>query len=353
MAGAGRRRRKVSMADVAAAANVSVTTVSHVVNRSRPVAPETEAAVLAAVAETGYVPDDVVRSMRTSGSRTVGLAMSAITNTYFSDVVRSIEGILSRAGYSLLLVDTHDDVRTEMRAISDLLTRGVDAIVLAPSADPTKALEHARQQAVPVIMIDRFSEFDFDQIGSENDEPTAFLVDHLAELGHRRIAFVAGKAGLSTSTERFAGYQRGLARNGIDLSPEYAVDGDSTDVGAGRALAQLLELESPPSALVVGNNQMTIGVMRRAKEADIRIPDDLAVICFDDFEWADCFHPGLTVMAQPIRAMGQQAAEMVLSRLADPGIPSRRVVLRPVFMHRESCGCLQRHDRVGLARESA
>jgi LacI family transcriptional regulator len=100
-----------------------------------------------------------------------------------------------------------------------------------------------------------------------------------------------------------------------------------------------MALISPPTAVVVGNNRMTIGVMRGARDAGIRVPHDLAVVAFDDFEWADLFHPRLTVIAQPIQAMGEQAADLMLSRMANPGMPSRRVVMQPTFMHRESCGC--------------
>jgi LacI family transcriptional regulator len=328
------------MAHVARVAGVSVTTVSHVVNRSRAVAADTEHAVLAAVAETGYVPDGVVRSMRTVGTKTLGLAMSAISNPYFGDVVHSIEEVTAGAGFSLLLADTHDDVVGELRAVSELLSRRVEAIVLAPSADPSRALQHARQQGVPVVLIDRMIEADVDQIAAENEQPTALLVDHLVGLGHRRIAMVSGKSGLTTTEERVAGYRLGLRRNGLRFAKQYVVSGDSTDEGAEKALQNLLALPKPPSAVVVGNNRMTIGVLRGARDAQLNVPADLAVVAFDDFEWADLFHPGLTVIAQPTRAMGEQAAELVLSRLADPSIPPRRVVMHARFMHRESCGCV-------------
>lgn len=339
MAGTG-PRRAVSMADVARKAGVSVTTVSHVVNKSRPVAAETERAVLAAIAESGYVPDSVIRSLRNSGSQTVGLAMSSISNPYFGDVVHSIEQAASRDGYSLLLADTHDDVSTELRVVSALLSRRVEVIVLAPSADPTRALQHARHQGVPVVLIDRFFEADADQIGPENIEPTIELVDHLVSIGHRRIAMINGRAGLSTTEERVAGFRQGLRRNHVRLNPDYLVSGDSRDDIAAKALLQLLALPKPPTAVVVGNNRMTIGVMRGARDAGVGIPDDLALVAFDDFEWADLFHPSLTVIAQPTQAMGEQALKLVLSRLADPSMPARRVVMRPTFVHRESCGCL-------------
>jgi LacI family transcriptional regulator len=338
MAGTG-ARRAVTMADIARVAGVSVTTVSHVVNRTRPVSPEKERAVMSAIADAGYVPDNVTRSLRTVGTQTIGLAMSAISNLYFGSVVAEIERAAARAGYSLLLADTHDEVGEELRVMSNLLSRRVEAIVLAPSPEPAGALQYARQRNVPVVLIDRFIKADVDQIGTENIEATAGLVDHLASLGHRRIGMISGLEGLSTTEERLAGFQLGLRRNNLSLDRRCVLSGGSSSGSAENALHALLALAERPTALVVGNNSMTIGAMQGARDAGIRVPEDLAVVVFDDFEWADLFHPRLTVIAQPVRALSEQAVKLVLSRLADPSLPAHRVVLQPEFVHRESCGC--------------
>ena len=169
-------------------------------------------------------------------------------------------------------------------------------------------------------------------------------MDHLAELGHHRIALISGRQGLATTTERAQGYRLGLRRNNLRFRRELQIGGDSTEEGATAALTQLLALRAPPTALVVANNSMTIGVLRAARTKRIRIPEDLALVCFDDFEWADLFHPGLTAIAQPTNAIGTQAGELILSRLAEPDLPTRRVQLRSTFVHRESCGCAQSAD---------
>lgn len=340
----GSGSRSATMSDVAERAGVSITTVSHVVNRTRPVAPATTALVLEAASEVGYVPNDVLRSLRTAGLKTVGLAMSAISNTYFGAVVHSVEHTLSEAGYSLLLSDTHDEPAAEVQAVAELLRKHVDAIILAPVGDPTRILSYTQKQNVPVIVIDRPVSADVDQVAAESVEPTAQLVDHLAELGHHRIALISGRTGLATTIERDEGYRMGLRRNKLSFHRELKVDGDSSSEGAASALRSLLALEVHPTAVVVANNNMTIGVLRAAKQLRVRIPEDLAIVCFDDFEWADLFHPGLTAVAQPTHAMGMQAAHLVLSRLNEPGLPSRRVRLESAFMHRESCGCAAEVD---------
>ena len=327
------------MSDVAQRAGVSITTVSHVINRTRPVAPATTTLVLAAAAEVGYVPDDLLRSMRTNGLQTIGLAMSAITNTYFGTVVHGVEETLSRAGYSLLLADTHDEAAGEMQAVSQLLRKRVDAIILAPVGDAARILAYTGKQDVPVVVIDRPVAADIDQVTAESVEPTAQLVDHLAQLGHRRIALIGGRSGLTTTTERDNGYRLGLRRNRLRYHRDLHIDGDSTAEGAATALRQLLDLRSPPTAAVVANNNMTIGVLRASKELRLRIPEDLALVCFDDFDWADLFHPGLTAIAQPTIAIGSQAADLILTRLAEPTLPARQIQLKSTFVHRESCGC--------------
>ncbi|GAA2002630.1 LacI family DNA-binding transcriptional regulator [Nakamurella flavida] len=327
------------MADIARAAGVSVTTVSHVVNKTRPVAIDTERAVLAAIADRGYVPDNASRSMRSAGSQTIGLAMSVLSNPYFTELVSSIEQAVSGAGFSLLLAETHDDAAEELRAVTELVARKVEAVVLAPSADPSAALEVARQADIPVLLIDRFLDADVDQIASESVVPTAELVDHLAGSGHRRIAMISGLAGLSTTEERIAGFRLGMRRHRLRVDPELVVSGESDGARAEIVIRELLALPEPPTAVLVGNNQMTIGVIRGAGRAGVDVPGDLAVVSFDDFEWADLFHPRLTVVAQPVQAMGQQAVSMVMSRLRDRSLPARRVVLRPTFVHRDSCGC--------------
>jgi LacI family transcriptional regulator len=215
----------------------------------------------------------------------------------------------------------------------------VAAIILAASEDPLASLEHARQQHIPVIAIDRFVAAEVDQVACESVEATAQLVDHLAQIGHQRIAMISGKPGLGTTKDRVRGFRLGMRRNGLRVNAGLIVPGNSQDDIAHEAMTRLLRRSAPPTAVVVGNNRMTIGAVRAARDSGVDIPGDLALVGFDDFEWADLFHPGLTVIAQPTAALCRQAVELVMSRLTDPGAPVRRVALQPTFVHRESCGC--------------
>jgi LacI family transcriptional regulator len=169
--------------------------------------------------------------------------------------------------------------------------------------------------------------------------PTARLVTHLAGLGHRRIALVAGLPGLSTTRERVAGYRQGLAGSGLVYDERLVVHGDSETAGAARATARLLALAVPPTALVTANNTMTLGALGALREHGLSVPGDIALCCFDDFAWADLFSPRLTAVAQPSREIGARAVRVLLDRLAEPDRPARTVRLPCTFVHRTSCGC--------------
>lgn len=340
---------RVTMSDVALVAGVSATTVSHVVNQSRRIDPETEQAVLAAIEETGYLNDRVARSLRTGKTKTIGLAMSAISNTYFGDVVHAIEKMVAANGHSLLLADTHDDPGRELRAVMDLLAHRPDGILIAPSPDPHAALGHIKRRKIPTVLIDRVYPADeawsFDAVGVENVESTAGLVDHLVDLGHTRIGMIAGKPGIRTTIERVEGFRLGLSRRGLpasDADIAYVADGTGTGVsavdaaGAGAPVDALLALSSPPTALVIGNNAATIDSMRRLGELGIRIPDDISIVSFDDFPWADLFHPRLTAVRQPVDELGSRAVQMLFERMEDPARDVRQVRLRPQLVIRDS-----------------
>lgn len=324
------------MADVANASGVSITTVSHVVNRTRPVSARTEEAVVTAIARVGYE----MGGGGGSTTRIIGLAMSALSNPSFNSLIHDVESAATRSGYSLLLTDTHDDPAVELRAMTSLVDRRVEAVILAPSVNPDSSLLYASDQGIPTVLIDRMLPVEIDQVGSENVEATALLVDHLANHGHQRIAMMSGQPGLSTTAERIEGFRLGAARNAIPLADKQIITGQGRDRRAEDAFMDLMRSSHPPTGMVVGNNRMTLGAMRSARALQIDIPGDLALVCYDDFEWADLVKPGLTVVAQPVREIGEQAVDLVLSRLEDPDRPARTIVVQPRFIRRESCGCV-------------
>lgn len=328
----------VTMRDVADAAGVSQSTVSHVLNGTRSIQPDTERAVREAIKALGYVNDGIARSLRTGTSHTIGLAMSAISNPYFGDVVHPIEDQLANRGYSLLLTDTHDEPERELRAVADLLVNRPAGLILAPSASPGAALKAIAARKIPLVSIDRMTP-GFDSVGVENIGPTAHLVTHLADQGHTRIAMVEGRPGLTTTEERLEGYRQGLAAAHLPYRRSLLIPGQSQGPAACAAVTLAMKQKIPPTALVIGNNQMTIGTIRALRDANLKIPQDVAVAGFDDFEWSDLFSPRLTTVAQPVEEMARAAVTMLFDRMNDPELPARHLRQAPRFVHRDSCGC--------------
>ncbi|MEV6543144.1 LacI family DNA-binding transcriptional regulator [Streptomyces sp. NPDC051665] len=334
-----------TMVDVARSAGVSVATVSHVLNDTRPVLPATRQAVLTAIEELGYTPNTLARSLVTSRTRSIGLAVSAISNPYFTEILQGVEAGALEQGYSLLIADPHDDPEHERTVVQLLHERRVDGMIVAPSAAPDALVAYLGRHSVPTVFLDRMVEAPsddappVDQVCAENVEPTAHLVTHLTGLGHRRIGLVAGLPGLSTTRERITGYRHGLAAAGLPYDERLLTYGDSESAAAERATEKLLSLAAPPTALVTANNAMTIGALRALRERGLSVPGDLALCCFDDFAWADLFEPRLTAIAQPSKEIGAQAVRLLLDRLASPDRPARVLRLPCAFVHRTSCGC--------------
>jgi LacI family transcriptional regulator len=329
----------ITMRDVADLAGVSITTVSHVVNGTRAVAPSTKDRVLAAVAQTGYTGDAIARSLVTGGTRSLGLALPLRHNPHFAGLTSAIEAAATTAGFALILADTNDEGDAEQAAIRVLRSRRVDGVLLTPSADaPTSVLPELRRLGVPVVLVDRVPEHTgVDQVGPENVQATSDLVRHLGELGHRRIAMISGPQSVSTSAERVLGYRLGLGR--AKLVWDQALVCGVAPGEAGAALVELLDGPDAPSAVVAGDNTALVEVLRVARKRGMTIGKDLAVVAHDDADWTALVEPAITTTAQPLTQIGATAVRMLLARIADPHKEAETVRIPPILMHRQSCGC--------------
>lgn len=326
--------------DIAELAGVSITTVSHVVNGTRAVAPDTRKAVLEAVETTGYTGDAIARSLVTGGTRSLGVAISLLANPYFAVLMQAIEGEAAREGYTVLLADTHDTAETELATVRSLRSRRVDGMLLTPSPADTAVLDELTSLSTPVVLLDRLTtRTDIDQVGAENIQATSALTGHLAGLGHRRIGLISGSEGLTTSEERTLGYRLGLGRAGLPWDPELVACGDSGREQGATAFARLLAMPEPPSGIVVGNDAMMVGVLHAARERGVRIGRDIAIVGYDDAEWSDLVDPPLTTMAQPVEEIGRRAVRALLARIRSPEREPETVRLPPALRHRHSCGC--------------
>jgi LacI family transcriptional regulator len=270
-------------------------------------------------------------------TRTVGLAISTLSNPYFGDIVGAVEAECARLGLMVFLADTQDDAEKELAVIQALHHRRVDGIIFAPSAEPAQALDYLLNNGPPCVLIDRMADRRFDQVGVDNVNAMDVLVEHVVLKGHRDIAFVAGQRGFATTVERIAGFQAALESRSIEFPAEWIVTGSATTAEASQAAHRLLVGPQRPSVIVTGNNLATIGVMRAARELRLTIPDDVSLVGFDDFEWADLFEPRLTLVEQPCAELGRQAAALLVERIAAPTAQRRSVRLPTLLNVRASC----------------
>ncbi|MFI5734948.1 LacI family DNA-binding transcriptional regulator [Kribbella sp. NPDC051587] len=331
----------MTMADVAHAAGVSVTTVSHVVNGTRVVLPATRERVQRAIQDLGYVPRPTTRSLSAGSHRTIGVAVTVANNPYWVEILEGLGREAERLDLDLIVVDTRDDPHHEATAVANLIAHRVDGLIIAPTGSwRARTFPMLCDRSLPHVLLDRLDPMlRVDQVGVENESVTRALIDHLIQLGHTRIGMLSGIPGLFTSSERLRGYVGAHHRANLPMDPELVRVGDSSSRGGRRAAAELLRLPDPPTALFTANSGMTVGALAALQEAGVKVPDDIALVAFDDFPWADLFRPHLTAIAQPSAAIGARAVQLMHRRLGDRDAPHRILRLPAEIMHRESCGC--------------
>lgn len=328
--------------DVAQRAGVSVATVSHVVNESRIVSPDTKERVLAAIAELRYRPHGVARSLRRSKTGTIGVIISDITNPFFADLVRGIEHAIqvldSRINY--ILSNTDEDGHKERLALDVLLEKRVDGLVIAPAGGNQSYLADMAARRIPMVFVDRvLPRVEADAVIVNNIAPTLRILDHVIGLGHRRIALLKATLHANSIEERVQGYRQALAENGLEFDPALVHESASTIADAFAAGSRILGTVPRPDAVFCTNNFMTLGMMRAVHALGLRCPQDIAIAGFDDFPWADSFNPQLTTIAQPSYSMGEEAIRLLIERMSKRRTgPAIRVTLGAELVVRESCG---------------
>jgi LacI family transcriptional regulator len=315
--------------DVAQLAGVSIATVSAVINETVRVRPALRARVLSAITATDYHPHGLARSLKTGVSRTIGLIISDVTNPFFGAVARAVETSLQAEGYALVLCNSDEDPAKEERYLRLLQSQRVGGILMAMAGT---GADYGRRVAAlvkaPAVLIDRTNPvLKFDAVTVDNGRGTRAAIEHLAAQGRRRIGIVLGPKGVSTSEERLAGYGEALLAHGMAVDPRLVRFGYFRQ-SEGFAAAQSLIAEERPDAIFAVNNLMAIGALRAIAAAGLSCPGDIAVACFDDFEWAEVCEPRITTVAQPTEEIGRAAVSLLFERIRGtaPKAP-RRLVL--------------------------
>jgi len=336
----GRTGSNPTIRDVASRAGVSIATVSRVINNSpHKVHGATRRRVLRSVVRLGYHPNAIARGLRRGTSHSIALIVPDITNPFFPAIARGVEDAARRHGFAVVLGNTDGDPQRERAYLDILRTRWVDGVLFAGVGGEVGDLHELMAEGVPAVLIARdVGGGQIDTVLTDGFAGLRLGTTHLLRLGHRRIAFLGGPRGLPVARERLNGYRRALREFRLQPDHHMIVSGDFRVDGGRAAMARLLARDRPFTAVVAANDLMAIGAMEVLRAAGRRIPEDVAVVGFDDIPFAAFVDPPLTTVAQPTYRLGALAVERLLALMRGEVGGPRRIVLQPQLVVRRSCG---------------
>lgn len=271
-----------------------------------------------AISDLGFHVNEIARGLKTSRTMTVGVLIPDLENVFCTSIVAHIENTLQRAGYSSLICDYREDVALEREKLEFLAKKSVDGFIYMPLGNQEDIIARLLARSLPVILIDRpLPGLACDTVLVDNLNAAYGAIEHLINHGHRRIGIIAGPPGIYTAQERLKGYRRVHEDFDLPIADDLILEGDYSLESGYRLMGQLLQRADPPTAVFVTNYEMTLGAIMALNESPIRVPDELSIIGFDNQQLARIVKPALTIVVQPIQAIGETAATLLMKRLRD------------------------------------
>jgi LacI family transcriptional regulator len=325
--------------DVARHAGVSVGTVSNVLNRPDKVLPETVARVQASIAALGFIRNDAARQLRAGRSKSVGLIVLDVRNPFFTDLARGAEDRAAEFGLSVILGNSDEDANRETAYLDLFEEQRVHGVLISPRAEIGERLSRLRDRGIPAVLVDRSGDDGgFSSVSVDDVAGGRLAVEHLLDRGRTRIAFVAGSVGIRQVEDRLAG-----ARAAVDSRPGATlevIEIDGLTVLAGRAAGEMIARRAPhdrPDGVFAANDLVAMGVLQAlVMQGDVRVPEQIALVGYDDIDFAAAAVVPLTSIRQPSREIGSTAMQIVMEEAADSTLPPRRIVFQPELVVRAS-----------------
>ncbi len=327
--------------DVAKEAGVSIATVSYVINEKHNMNAETVEKVNRAVKKLNYKLNRVARSLVVDATNVIGVVVSDISNPFFAPIVRGIEDTVGSKEYIVMVGNSDEDWMKAKRYIETLITHRVDGIILSPTSNFEKLVSELETLNKPIVFVNRSSEtFKCDTVESDNMLGAEIAVKHLLEMGHNKICSITGPLSVSTHLNRLDGYKNALRQWSVPIRKEYILTSpDHNEIDfACRSLPSVLAGEDRPTAIFAGSGRIGVSVLQVINEMNLKVPEDISLISFDETEWAPIIDPPLTTVRQKTYSMGQTAAKMLLDRI-DAGETVRKprnIKLVPELIRRKS-----------------
>ncbi len=330
----------VHLNEVAKMAGVSIATVSRVINDNPNVRPLTRTRVQQVIKKLKYSPNRVAKRLRNryASGNLLGVLIPDIQNPFYVEVLRGIEDVTYDNKYALIMCNFSQDETKEKLYLDILQSESVDGLIAAPTHEHDQKVINLVKSGLPIVCVDRgLSGVDVDVVLVENKKGAFTAVDHLAKGGYRRIAYISGLPQLPSSQQREMGYMEALEANELPVDRELIKYGDSGHDSGVRLCEELLNLREPADAIFTGNNLITLGALETIHKRGLHIPQDIAIIGFDDMYWSISLNPPLTAVRQPAYEIGKRAAELLIQRINDPARPTVSMILKTELMIRNSC----------------
>jgi LacI family transcriptional regulator len=330
---------RATLRDVAKLAEVHPGTVSRALNPEtlHLVNEETARRVMQAASALGYKPNSIARGLKTNRSYTIGVLIPDLMNPLFAAIVRGIQDRLEQAGYTPLIANTDNDRERERNDLEAMRARQVDGVITATARVDHEVLDEVSDGGLPIVLVLRRLDAEMPSATADDELGARLAVEHMASLGHTRIAYLGGPPDVYTAQARWAGFQAGMKHAALPIDDALVRFGTAfTEPEGARLCRELLAGSARPTAIIAGNDLMALGCYDVFATAGIRCPDDMSVIGFNDMPFSDRFQPPLTTIRVPQYEMGIAAAELLLERMQQPEAEPRRVVLEPELIVRAS-----------------
>jgi LacI family transcriptional regulator len=337
-------QKKVSLKDVAQKVGVSIALVSYVLNNKEKkarIGEEMALRIRKAAEELNYKPNLIAKSLKSGKTNTIGLIVADISNPFFSSIARIIEDEAKKLGYIVIFGSSDESAGKSADLIDVFLNRQVDAFIIAPAAGTEEQIIRLKEMKVPFVLIDRyFPDIPTDSVHINNFQAAFLAVDHLISVGRKRIAMVAYDLKLAHMLERQRGYSEGLKRHRIPFKKNWLVQASYQRIGADVAsgLHDLLVPSPQIDAIFFATNSLAVEGLKKINELGIKVPDQVAVISFDETDAFDFFYSPITYVSQTIADLGKWAVKLAINRIEDAAKSYDHVVVEPRLVIRESSG---------------
>lgn len=326
------------MSDVAKKANVSIATVSRVFSSPETVAEETKKKVLKVVEELNYTPNVLARQLRKMETKTIVVVVPDITNTFFSRVLRGIETIARENGYRVLLGDTENDITLENEYLKTLYEKHADGLILLTARTDRITIEKLSENYPVVLACEYLEGSNLPTVSIDNISAARKATEHLIKLGHRRIAHITGPMNVILSRDRLKGYKQAMESYELEVDPILIQEGDFYYKTGYNLMLKLLFIENPPTAVFAANDEMAIGAIKAIQSQGLKVPEDIAIVGFDNIKMSAIFSPSLTTIGQPTYKIGEKAMNLLLDLIRGKKLSKNQFVLDDKLIIRESCG---------------